>query len=108
MEPKSAKSDHHNPVTLGVDVNQQAALGLLSDFWTGSTSDPTEADQMLVTLFNQSLLQGWGVGSCRKRRREGDDDDDGRSGLDSLSHDAHMGVDVSGKDPEDGPCPMHV
>ena len=60
MEPKSAKSDHHNPVSLRVDVNQQASLGLLSDFWTGSTLDPTEADQMLVTFFNQSFLQGWG------------------------------------------------
>ena len=48
MEPESAKSDHHNPVLLGVNVNKQAELGLLSDFWTGATLDPAEADQMLV------------------------------------------------------------
>ena len=57
-EPESAKRDHHNPVLLGVNVNQQAELELLTDFWTGSTLDPAEADQMLVIFFNQSFSQG--------------------------------------------------
>ena len=59
MEPESAKSDHQNPVSLGVNVNQEAALGLLSDFWTGSTLDSTEADQILETFFSQSFSQGF-------------------------------------------------
>ena len=57
-QPETAKSDHHNPVLLGVNVNQQAELELLTDFWTGSTLDPAEADQMLVIFFNQSFSQG--------------------------------------------------
>ena len=34
------------------------ALGLLSDLLNGSTTDHTEANQVLMTLFNRSFLQG--------------------------------------------------
>ena len=57
-EPESAKSDHHNPILLGVNVNHQAELELLTDFWTGSTLDPADADQMLVIFFDESFSQG--------------------------------------------------
>ena len=43
-------------------------------------------------------------GVPHKRRREGDDEDEGRSSLDSSSHDAA----VSGKDPEDEPFPKEA
>ena len=47
-------------------------------------------------------------GVQHKRRREGNDEDDARSDLDSSWHDAHMGVHVSGKDPEDQRFPIEA